>query len=132
MILLISELNDQRYLALASKVSPDHIENDWVTCFETIQHALEIRERSYRRAIDFMDHVAFVHGRSTPRGNAQFRDESVWIDLFNVKPLHAGQVTIGEQLRSQFCERDAESQCVATWIGIFRSGFNRWHKLSSG
>ena len=42
--LLIRELNDQRNLSIASGIDPGHIENDWVTRLETIQHALEIRE----------------------------------------------------------------------------------------
>jgi hypothetical protein len=70
MILLIRELNDQRYLSSASRIDPGHIENDWVTCFETAQHTLEIRERSDGRTIDAIDHVAFIQRLPASRRDA--------------------------------------------------------------
>src|SRR5215213_1487088 len=117
MPLLISELYDQRKHSIALHVSqdPGHVEHDRIAGLESTQHSLEVREGSNRNTIDTIDNVAFQQHRLSA-GIAQLRDQSVWIDVLEVKTLDACQVTVSEQLRCQFRQRDSEMQCIAAWI----------------
>ena len=103
MILLISKLDDHRIQSIAFRVAfgsldPGHVQNDRITRLQTTQHTLKIGERSHRNAIDAIDYVAFDE-RLSATGSAQFRNQSVRIDVFNIKTLNTGQMSIGEQLR---------------------------------
>ena len=60
--------------------------------FSPFKHALEISERTYRHAIDAVDHVAFSHHRLTAGLNANLGHQSVWIDLLDEQTLNAGQM----------------------------------------
>ena len=124
---LIRELHDQRHQPFAPLIShePCHIQNDRVARLQSIQHALEIGERTYRRAIDAIDYVAFSHHRLAAGLNANLGYESVWIDLLDEETLNAGQMPVRNELRRQFRKCDPETQCVATRIGFFRSGLCR-------
>src|SRR5215217_6977870 len=121
MSLLIRELDDQRQLSIALHIplNPGHIEYDRIAGLETTQHSLKIGERSYWRAIDAIDYVAFGQGWSTA-GIAKLRYESVRIDFLDVESLNARQVPIHQKLRRKFCERDPEMQSVTARIVILR------------
>src|SRR6185369_4607351 len=125
--LLISELDDQRDLSIALHVSlnSDYVEHDRIAGFQPAQYSREIRERAHRNTIDAIDDVAFDQHWLTGV-IAKLRDETVRIDVLDVKTLDARQVSIGEQLRRQLRERDAEMQCVATRVVAFRLGCARW------
>ena len=115
--LLISELHDQRQHAerLSDLFWSRSKQSDRRPSVRSAR--VEIGERVYRNAIDAVDHVAFSQRRYAGRLNTNFGDESVRIDLFDVETLHAGQMTIRDQLRRQFGERDAEAQRVAFRVG---------------
>src|ERR1043165_6297739 len=110
-------------IAFCVTLQSGYVENDWIAGFQTVQHALEIRERRYGHAVDAIDNVAFGQRRRAGRLNTNLGDESVRIDVFDEKTLHAGQMTIRAQLRRQFGERDTEMQRVAARVVRFRTWF---------
>src|SRR6185369_9559099 len=114
MNLLIRKLDDERHLSIALHVAkdPNHIEHNRIARFETIQHSLEIRQRTHRSAIDASDDVALADCRLTTR-SAQLGYQAVGVDILHVKSLNPAQVQIGEQRRCQLCECNAEMERVA-------------------
>src|SRR4051812_5003537 len=120
MTLLIRELHNQRYqtIALSIALNPRHVHHDRVAVFQRAQHALKIRQRIDRTAIDATDDVALDERGRAARLNAKLGHQSIRIDLFDVQSLNARQPAIREQLRRQFREGDAETEPITFRVDL--------------